>query len=436
MRVLIVLLIMLVNLRAQPAEPPPQKDLIDVPSRYHFPVKRKAPVQFNYFIDRDMDWKPLFRLSVAVQNDFLQFTRTDTAFLASYEVTASLRIKDTLIAGYTWREKVSIADFKTTNSQWEYQTHEYLLPLDKSVARDSLKSARYNLLLEVRDLSSSVKYKAVLSFTHEREGNKIPLSTAVAFFETDSTRGRPGITLSPMHRVLEFNHPYNAFIRLRTHVGDSVRIDIRLNQHLKDQKKLVQQQFVNGVATQKMMAIRYVLPMNSLVEGHYSLRFSVTVNDQNLTPEKEFDVVWVKKPVYLYHPDLAIRPMKYLLTDEQRAEVKGMSYRKLGQWIEKFWEERDPTPDTRYNELLEVYFKRVGETVRLFSNRHKEGWQTDRGRIYLLYGPPEKIENRRYDTRTPHITWRYPSRNLSFTFVDRDRDREFELLGEEEQEDE
>ncbi len=431
MRVLIILLIILVNLQAQKSEPPPQKDLVDVPSRYHFPVKRKAPVQFNFFIDRDQDWKPLFRLSVAVQNDFLQFTRTDTAFLASYEVTASLRIRDTLIAGYSWQEKISLADFKTTNSQWEYQTHEYLLPLEKSVARDSLKSARYNLLLEVRDLSSSVKYRAVLPFTIEKKEDKTPLSTDVAFFEHDSSDGEPDFTLSPMYRVLEFNRPYHAFIRLRTKVGDSVRIEIRLNQQLKDQKKLVQQQFVNGVSTKTDMVIRYILPMTSLTEGHYSLRFSVKINNRNLTPEKEFDVVWIKKPVYLYHPDLAIRPMKYLLTEEQRAEVKGMSYRKLGQWIEKFWEERDPTPDTRYNELLEVYFQRVSETVRLFSNRHKEGWQTDRGRIYLLYGPPEKIENRRYDTHTPHITWLYPSRGLSFTFVDRDRDREFELLGDE-----
>ncbi len=436
MRVLIILLTILINLQAQPSEPPLQKDLIDVPSRYHFPVKRKAPVQFNFFIDRDPGWRPLFRLAVAVQNDFLQFTRTDSAFLASYEVTASLRIRDTLIAGYTWREKVSIPDFKTTNSQWIYQTHEYLLPLTNSVARDSLKSANYNVLLEVRDLSSSVKYKAVLPYNHKREGGTRPLSTDVAFFEHDSVDNRPAYTLSPMHRVLEFNRPYHAFIRLRTEVGDSVRIEIRLNQQLKDQKKLVQRQFVNGVSTKTEMAIRYILPMKSLVEGHYSLRFNVVINKKNLTPEKEFDVVWIKKPVYLYHPDLAIRPMKYLLTDEQRAEVKGMNYRKLGQWIEKFWEERDPTPDTRYNELLEVYFKRVSETVRLFSNRHKEGWQTDRGRIYLLYGPPEKIENRRYDTRTPHITWLYPSRNLSFTFVDRDRDKEFELLGDEDTEDE
>lgn len=434
MRTIIFIWIMLMAAQAQEGPPPVQKDLIDVPSRYHFPVKRKAPVQFSFFIDRDAVWKPVIRLAVAVQNDFLQFTRGDSAFLASYEVTASLRVEDTLAGGYTWREKALLADFKETNSQWVYQNHEYVLPLDNIAAGDSLREGSYKLLLEVRDLSSSNRYKAVLPFKLQKPAQRFPLTTDIAFYEADSVDGRPRLTLNPMNRVLEFNRAYNALLRVKTNPGDSVHIDIRLNQHLKDQNTLVRQQFVKGVSQQALMTIRYVMPMNALTEGHYSLRFTVSVNGKTVSPEREFDVVWIKKPVYLYHPDLAIRPMRYLLTEEQREEVKGMSYRRLAKWIDAYWEKNDPTPNTRYNELIEVYFKRVSETVRLFSNRHKEGWQTDRGRIYLLYGPPEKIENRRYDTRMPHITWLYPSRGLSFTFVDRDKDKEFELLEETEDE--
>jgi len=427
MRFFVLLLLIGAVSSAQQTETIVQKDVIDVPSRYGFPVKRKSPVQFNYFIDRSIRWKPRLRVAVAVQNDFLPFTRNDSTFISGYEVSVSLRQKESTLAGFTWRESVLQKVFKKTNSQWDYQYHTYVLPLHNSAWRDSIAAGTYNILVDVRAGNSSRRYKATRTFEWKQaDSMPIPHTEPVFLLADSSAPAQP--KLNPMRDILEYNVPYDAFLRARLNPGDSVSVNIRLYQTLDDQENLVQQQFINKRMHKDQLVLQYRLPMEALAEGHYKLKMHIRLPDgREITPERAFQVAWLKKPVYLYHPDLAIRPMRYLLSEAQRAEIKGMSYKELGVWIEKFWEERDPTPDTRYNELIDVFFERVSEAVRKFSNRFKEGWQTDRGRIYVLYGPPEKIINNRYNTKNPHIIWDYTTRGLEFVFRDTDKDGEFEL---------
>ncbi len=58
-------------------------------------------------------------------------------------------------------------------------------------------------------------------------------------------------------------------------------------------------------------------------------------------------------------------------------------------FIEEFWRRRNPDPDSMENEFKEQYEKRVEEAAHLFRNESKPGWLTDRGRILVLFGPPD-----------------------------------------------
>ncbi|MCP2604344.1 GWxTD domain-containing protein, partial [Candidatus Aminicenantes bacterium AC-708-M15] len=57
-------------------------------------------------------------------------------------------------------------------------------------------------------------------------------------------------------------------------------------------------------------------------------------------------------------------------------------------FIEEFWKRRDPDPTTEVNEFKEEYYKRIEEANKLFRGEGREGWLTDRGRIYVIFGPP------------------------------------------------
>jgi GWxTD domain-containing protein len=83
----------------------------------------------------------------------------------------------------------------------------------------------------------------------------------------------------------------------------------------------------------------------------------------------------------------------YIITDEERAAFKQLSNdEERDQFIEAFWQRRDPTPDTEENEYKEEHYARIA-----YANEHFAagipGWKTDRGRIYIVYGKPDEIDS-------------------------------------------
>jgi len=83
----------------------------------------------------------------------------------------------------------------------------------------------------------------------------------------------------------------------------------------------------------------------------------------------------------------------YIITDEERAAFKQLSNdEERDNFIEAFWQRRDPTPDTEENEYKEDHYQRIA-----YANEHfaagVPGWKTDRGRIYIVFGKPDEIES-------------------------------------------
>ena len=85
--------------------------------------------------------------------------------------------------------------------------------------------------------------------------------------------------------------------------------------------------------------------------------------------------------------------VSYIITDEERAAFKQLSNdEERDNFIEAFWQRRDPTPDTEENEYKEEHYQRIA-----YANEHfaagVPGWKTDRGRIYIVFGKPDEIES-------------------------------------------
>jgi len=59
--------------------------------------------------------------------------------------------------------------------------------------------------------------------------------------------------------------------------------------------------------------------------------------------------------------------------------------------VEQFWLRRDPTPDTVENEYKEEHYRRIAYTNEHYASGIP-GWKTDRGRIYITFGPPDEID--------------------------------------------
>ena len=83
----------------------------------------------------------------------------------------------------------------------------------------------------------------------------------------------------------------------------------------------------------------------------------------------------------------------WIISDEERAAFKQLSNdEERDNFIENFWQRRDPTPDTEENEYKEEHYQRIA-----YANEHfaagVQGWRTDRGRMYIMYGKPDEIDS-------------------------------------------
>jgi len=90
------------------------------------------------------------------------------------------------------------------------------------------------------------------------------------------------------------------------------------------------------------------------------------------------------------HQDVA-----YIITDQERSAFRNLQAdAEREKFIEQFWLRRDPTPGTDSNEFKEEHYRRIAYANEQFANASGlPGWKTDRGRIYIAYGPPDEKES-------------------------------------------
>ena len=118
--------------------------------------------------------------------------------------------------------------------------------------------------------------------------------------------------------------------------------------------------------------------------------------------------------------------VRYIITREERKAFLRLPPSKRKAFIEEFWQKRDPDPETEVNEYKEEFFKRIEEANHLFGRT--SGWLQDRGRVYVLLGPPNQREVYPrgigfYDP--PSEIWYYGFYRL--VFIDRDWSGNYQL---------
>ena len=83
----------------------------------------------------------------------------------------------------------------------------------------------------------------------------------------------------------------------------------------------------------------------------------------------------------------------YIITDEERKAFSRLANdEEREQFIEQFWLRRDPTPDSVENEYKEEHYRRIAYSNERYASGFP-GWKSDRGRIYITFGPPDEIES-------------------------------------------
>ncbi len=89
-----------------------------------------------------------------------------------------------------------------------------------------------------------------------------------------------------------------------------------------------------------------------------------------------------------------IEDVAYIITPQERVAFKDLTTdAEREHFIDQFWLRRDPTPDTVENEFKDEHYRRIAYANERFADSQIAGWKTDRGRIYITYGPPDEMES-------------------------------------------
>lgn len=160
-------------------------------------------------------------------------------------------------------------------------------------------------------------------------------------------------------------------------------------------------------------------------DGDFALLLEMTDSTGNTlaSTKKKFSVI--KKPeniIQIATPELGdeMRNILYYLLkpDELRLFDELPPQNKLLFW-KKFWADRDPVPETPGNEYMQQYMARWNHVNKVFTHGNTEGWRTDQGRIYIIYGAPDQIERNSVGLATnPWEIWSYFEKNYFFIFAD------------------
>jgi GWxTD domain-containing protein len=141
-------------------------------------------------------------------------------------------------------------------------------------------------------------------------------------------------------------------------------------------------------------------------------------SDKNENPYER----WLKEDVVYIIQNGERAAFENLRTDDER-----------NHFMEQFWERRNPVPGSAVNRFKEEHYRRIAYANAHYSDSGLFGWKTDRGRIYIQYGPPDELESHpSVDGAAPFEEWLYHylqgiGRNVVIRFEDQSRTGEYRM---------
>jgi GWxTD domain-containing protein len=204
--------------------------------------------------------------------------------------------------------------------------------------------------------------------------------------------------------------------------------DFKVKYEIRDgDNKKIQAQTYSIPKTGSRTLTAFKVNTSKLSHGKYKIKLEVEQRGDDDEVEKTFIVRSIGMPTTIVDLDEAIEQLKYVAEKSDMKELKDSPKSERIQRFEEFWKEHDPTEGTEVNELRDEYYRRVEFANQSFST-FRDGWKTDRGMIYIIFGPPNDIERHPFDrSYKPYELWSYYKLNYQFLFMDESGFGEYRL---------
>lgn len=388
----------------------------------------------------DKEGNPFLKVTVSVPYKKLVFFKRNGRFEAGYRVVVELEDKHgNHIYGDVWEKEVVVDDFRTSTSSRLHSSITRKIPAKPGenillVTLDVIgTSRRLSVKREITILSGSKKGLGISSpvFFAPVNGNPPPRGKIVIINiadETDEFRYElvSRATYTGLNQWVRAEYSIVAPTLSR---GDTLFFyasvkDSKGKLLLYARKSIV----INGSGYRH---IAVELDSRNMPLGMYSISAVVATEANRLRSNAEgtFTVVLNRALFSRYYHQL-IEIVSAIANDRDVERFRNAPDSLAGRlevW-EKFWRKRDPTPSTEANENYTEFIERLVFVVRHFSI-NRPGWETDRGRIYLANGHPDRIAERQGTTLgLYYMYWYYYSLGVVYIFEDSMGNGDYKLI--------
>ena len=341
----------------------------------------------------------------------LQFIKKGDSFFAYYQASIGIRHtkKRQDIAQMVWSDSIKVDLYTDTRSIVKNRKHftEFTVYADD----------QYEILGELQDLDT--RKKGIL----KKNIDLRPLSKRPALMKPIFMLDLPGNWGFDEGKI-----PTRGFRVKEIGIG----VDLKISGFVEDDDYEVNIFLTNGTADDSLIqkfsgsgSSGYFTENIFIPSAKFnSLKndFRISLKQGRKTEEKKISFSKYKPGISSYVDDIeiALKQMRYILSNEERKDIKNRLKDDKEQLFYILWKERDPTPETEYNELMEEYFQRVEYVNEHFSG-WQPGWETDRGMIYILFGPPDEIQRSNPTSMSNAVYQIWSYFNISKQFVFRDQ---------------
>ena len=340
----------------------------------------------------------------------------------SSEIIFTLVLSDaenkTQIHRESWREKISEPYYENTRDPDNY------LKTEKNIA---LLPGTYKLFLNVQDEDSRKNWKITKKIKLERVNY---ISPSLLFVKEDGGKMNQINFLIQEQDTLwlrtQVNFPQNdsldgPVIEEITPVEGNKNIEYFVihNETIIDSGEVI----ITNAGIQNI----YYLPIP--ITQHKSGIYKIELQYLEETQTTSFHYGFKTKNYWTDEIDEVIGVMRYVLPYSEYKQLKGKDESEKWEAINTYWKEKDPTPETTENELLSELNDRVKFSNKNFSIL-MHGWRSDRGRIYIIYGEPQMVDESSQDNRGYNYQkWVYAN-GKEFLFIDRTMSGDYTLYQE------
>lgn len=306
---------------------------------------------------------------------------------SSYTISVTLKDKE--------GKRKEIKDTWRSRAIWGERTQFVIDKFDLIVAPGS-----YVLEMAVRDNYGNGKGRAHLEFDVPSPNRSLHLSEIELAWEINSDTTSPfkkyGINVIP-NPLANYNEDKDTLLFFYEiyNLNDSGKMVINYAVYdTTGNAVLLSKPTVKNYKGRKTVEVAG-LHIGGLKEGLYKLVVEVVDLSSGCRARMERDFSFFSKErKFEITPevDSILAFIDYFATPDEIKEFKKMKGEGRKLFLIRFWKKRDPNPDTPYNEFIPEFVRRVKYADENFSFAGRKGRYTDRGRIYIKYGPPDEIK--------------------------------------------